>query len=380
MADIHERVLQWDQDRVTETDSSLINPAAASDTHSQSYAQILERYKILARCGYDYYEDHISGSLNDHLESWLDQFEADEQPICFIASSCALFVSRQQIKALQHHIYERQIRRFLLEFIINQDGLPPHRHDLAVPKLNDLFQECIFIPLSQGANESDFMHENAIDLSGHEGRGLSGTSVEALINRVLLREGKYLAVDKPTKILNSKRIAIILEDFIGSGDTAIRKITRIAYGYPQFDNILLCPYICTERSIKKITRYFRKFHPSIANRVSILPALTLPISSRVFNKNCYHWKNSQLPINGDIIQQSLHAICHKYWDTNHHKDNERHPNYPRKKPYRPGGYNNSQILIVPYTNCPNNNPPIIWSTAPALGIPWKPLFEYRAKY
>jgi hypothetical protein len=76
----------------------------------------------------------------------------------------------------------------------------------------------------------------------------------------------------------------------------------------------------------------------------------------------------------------LKGICEKYWESHHYKENSSYAGTDDPIRIHPGGYRDTQLLVVLYSNCPNNSLPILWSEVDGTPRAWEPLFRRHPRY
>jgi len=180
--------------------------------------------------------------------------------------------------------------------------------------------------------------------------------------------------------LKGKTHLFILEDFAGSGQTAATDIRRLAIDYPSLKRIVFCPCVCTEQARQTILEVQANLPSDINVDISVLPGIEIPSSARAFSDDCYLWKQHTLPKTPIQMSSEIRRICDEAYSEYHHVENS--PYAVEVDPIRitSGGYRDTQLLVVLYSNCPNNSLPIIWSTAKGKSREWQPLFERYPRY
>jgi hypothetical protein len=347
---------------------------------------VLDRIEALRHCGFGYYEGPISVTIEHRLPIWLEQFTNEEQKIAFILASRILFVTRPMLRSLQRHVYERKIRRLLLDDIIREQALPPFRYDLASPHLSGMLERSLFVELTASADIKSFTHVNT-DLNRPSSRNLIGPRVETLVEPAKIVEhddrDRDLAEGYRDNLvrrrLSGKTHLFILEDISGSGQTAANDIRRILTLYPEFRRVVFCPYISTQAARGTVTAT-TEADGATSRRVAVLEGLELPTEAKAFHADCYLWQDYDLPLPAEEIRNRLHRICEEYWNSHHHSENNPYAATSEPERIGPGGYRDTQLLLVLYSNCPNNSLPIIWSAADGVPQAWQPLFARYPNY
>lgn len=156
-----------------------------------------------------------------------------------------------------------------------------------------------------------------------------------------------------TKKVNVRNI-ILVDDFIGSGDTITKFISRNikAFNFTRSNNIkvyLVCLYCNKDIFDKYDGKEFTK----------IIASTILDSRYKIFNKASYFVKENE-------NSNSIKKWCQKIG----------------KSLYSPGplGYKDSQYLIAFENNTPNNTLPIIWAgndSESMAGVKWIPLFPRK---
>lgn len=178
---------------------------------------------LMSRLKYDGYQDFLAGvRFIESLVTWLQQFqlaEEREQAYAFVRKSL-VYIGQAEMLRLVELFYPAEVERRLVRAVAETHGVPAHRvwaNPTTAGAYDRLLQSTLFIGLSEGARLDIFRRANAGIISNEQ---------------VLL--ASYADAEKWDKLLDHLRaysgssdarfrFAYLIDDFIGSGTTFIRK-------------------------------------------------------------------------------------------------------------------------------------------------------------
>ena len=146
---------------------------------------------------------------------------------------------------------------------------------------------------------------------------------------------------------------VLLEDFVGSGTQAGGAVKRALKELKEMP-VLFVPLIASEEGVKKYSP-MRQRYPQF----SFEPASTIPRIMHVYRS----------PTDGEPeLFKRVRDIAVRTFDRVRDK---------KKKPVYPLGFSGHYgLLLVQYTNCPNNTVPLIWHESDA----WRALFPRVSRW
>jgi hypothetical protein len=319
-----------------------------SEKHTPSkYGKILSQLSYLAIKLYSEYEITKYSPYSEfpyRLRDWLDStLNEEEQKILFQLVPKIFFIGSNEYLSLYQTAFNGPIARWLI------DQLKIDITDKNAQKnLNDALNSTWFCAITDSMQISRFYHVNQIN-----GANLRPDW------RVLYRLGcrdkiaTFMAKHNPPL----ERI-VLLEDFVGTGGQ-MSKAVEYALGLSNNVPVLLCPMVIAPSGYN-IATYLVKQN----DRLSFDPTLVLDSSTILYKK---------LQDGEDIFYQELRNVITDL----HFKVLGSQPNLDAENPYG-FGHEPEQggLLVVMYTNCPDNTLPIIYNTSDG---PWKPLFPRSSR-
>lgn len=276
------------------------------------------------------------------LRDWLDSApDEEDQKILFQIVPKIFFIGSNEYDSLYRAAFNGPIARWL----IDQVGLDIDDSTIQ-EKIKDELKSTWFCSITDSMQIAKFYHINNI-----EGADLRPDW------RVLSTLSTDIKISDFMKKNNLKRI-VLLEDFVGSGSQmskAVKFAATLTDNYP----ILLCPLIICpsgyDLGVNLESLYLGK--------VTFDPALVLDSTVILYN--------TPQP-NEDILNSKMRAIVNRLYD----RVKGTKPN----KLYGPFGFSelveNGGLLVVLYTNCPDNTLPIIHHKS---DTPWHPLFPRSSR-
>ena len=299
--------------------------------------ELRQRYEFLSKNLFNEYQPTKKAtSRHQHefmmrLDQWLAHIPEDEQRRTAFRSIEYLFFAGVEEFDELYRCALVEAKRWLLEI----NDIDPFDSDKAV---NREIKSTWFCPISDSFRINSFLHVAGI--SGDEYRP------DWFSLRRFASEQKILCH------LTKKRIKnlVLLEDFVGSGRQAL-KVLRFAAEILDI-NILVVPLIICAPGMHKMVKFARS-RPS----VSIRPIVVLPknclISVREVSGEPWLFKELRPVMRGHYKRLNRRAIRGDF------------------------GFHKVGSMVVTYSNCPNNTPPLYHAARdgetalfPRLARPW----------
>lgn len=311
-----------------------------SQKFSRHSIHLRSLYESLATHLYNQYEptrnhsNRVSKNFLSRLDDWLGCFEKESNKwAAFRSLEYLFFAGQSEFDELYRHVTENVIKRWLVD-IANIDIFSP----ICSKKLDQELDNCWICPATDSLRINGFLH-----ISGLKGKSprpdwmsLSELGSEERIQKFVQKE----------KI----RSLVILEDFVGSGGQFVRSLQYAASVFS--GPILAVPLIVCAPGNTAIVSTIKS---KKLKNITYQPGL-------VISETCLIQKK---PVDGqpNLFEELRVAM----------KDGYKKMAQPSKgKEY---GWNGTGSLVVLYSNCPNNTPPIYHVSTST----WKPIFPRRAR-
>ena len=300
--------------------------------------ELRQRYEFLARNLFADYQPTRRDSRSEQrdfmkrMELWLGQFHDDkERLVAFRSIEYLFFAGVQEYDELYRCAYQ-EIERWLLE--INE--LDPFT---ANESIRSEVRRCWICPVTDSLLINSFLHVTGI--SGQQYRP-DWFSLSQL--------GDAEAIQEHVRS-NNLRFLVLLEDFVGSGRRAT-KVVRFAASVVDVP-ILVLPLIICEPGVEKMNRL-----SAACTRVTVRPIVTIPYNCLV----------GPTPRQGEPATfPPLRTLMRAHYGR-----------LGRRLNGKGFGFGRVGSMMVTYSNCPNNTPPLYhWvrpgDTAlfPRLSRPWR---------
>lgn len=246
------------------------------------------------------------------------------------------FVDRDDLMALYRAAFRGPIYRWL----IDQQGLTFTSLGARVKKaINRAGATTWFCPVTDSMDISQFLHVN--NLPGAEHRPAW---------RVLKKFGSQNKIRAHLRQRGYKRV-VLLEDFVGSGRQAAGPLLYAAKRLGRRVPILLVPLIASQPGVEKLQRDIRNL-PNVA----VDPVFVVP----------RHVQIAQTPVPGEApFAPALRALSRRLFER------IAAPADAGGTPLTEAlGFGGLGMLLVLYTNCPNNTLPLVWHS----NAQWRALF------
>jgi hypothetical protein len=324
---ISERISEWNRDL----------------DRKANYVEIQERIEYLAEKLFDEFEPTQAAGqarFDDRLGAWLDSAaDIEDQKTLFRLVAELLFVGRREFESL----YQAALNGPIARWLIDSTDLQLNDADLSA-KLREGLRHTWFCPITDSMPIASFYHFNRL-----EGVDLrpDWRTLEHFADSQKVVE--YMRTEKPYKPRFDR--LVLLEDFVGSGDQMHRAAT-FAANLPGHIPVLICPMlICPHGAVRG-----RDLEHQFSTQVRFEPIVEISAD----------WILSREAVPGESqFLSNLREVVERL-----------HPRVMGSD-YRTAvdsgafGWKGTGSLVVLYSNCPNNTPPIVHHDSDG---PWKALF------
>jgi hypothetical protein len=178
--------------------------------------------RLMSRMKYDGYQDFLAGMrFIESLADWLQQFAQDEREAAYrLVRDSLIYVSTAEMNHLVELFYPETVQWRLQNAVASRLGISPYRVWAVEASANlyrRLLRQTLFVELSDGARIDVFRRANAGTISN-----------EQVITAPRVNDDKWADLIKDLrgdlKDYEAKFISVFLiDDFIGSGTTLLRK-------------------------------------------------------------------------------------------------------------------------------------------------------------
>ena len=299
--------------------------------------ELRQRYEFLSENLFSQYEPTKKATRRSQfefmarLDQWLSQLQTDEQRrVAFRSIEYLFFAGVEEFEELYRCALE-EVERWLMEV----NSLDPFDSGSTIQKE---LRFTWFCPITDSLRINSFLHVTGISGSTFRPDWLSmrrfATNSEVL-GHIADHKIKYL---------------VLLEDFIGSGRQA-RKVLKYASSLLNIP-ILVVPLIICAPGMKRISDFANK-----ESSVSVRPIVVLP-------KNCLV---SLKQASGEpLLFEDLRGVMQSHYQQ-----------LPKRRLNGEYGFQQVGSMVVTYSNCPNNTPPLYHQAPPGesalfprLARPW----------
>lgn len=278
------------------------------------------------------------------LLNWLQNrhYSVDELRTLLELVPAIQFVDRDDMAALHRAAFRSPILRWIAD-----DCQWPIGHFLggAQNQIDQALAETWFCPITDSMDIGQFLRVNQLAGAGARPPW-----------KVLAAFGDFDRVRNWVTRQGYRRL-VLLEDFVGSGTQAGRAI-KLALEELNNLPVLFVPLIASQEGVNKYGAMRRKYQ-----HFSFEPVFTIPPRMHVFDA-----PQADEP---ELFQRLRQIALLSFPQVRQHQrgDNEQ-PTYPLGFSGRYG------LLLVQYTNCPNNTVPLIWRD----GHAWSALFPRVSRW
>ena len=322
--------------------TSKLEEWALTDRRKNQAISLRGLYETMAAQLYGQYEPtrmayQLSRKFLRRVEAWLDCFDAEaDKWSAFRSLEYLLFAGQSEFDELYRHVAENIIKPWLIDDA-GADLFDPNIDNV----VDDLFDQCWICPATDSLRINAFLHVSCM-----RGKPLRPDwhSLRELGSADRIKE---FVQDSGVKYL------IILEDFVGTGSQLAR---AVRYAATVFEGpILAVPLIICAPGHEKMQITSEKLP-----NVEYLPGLVL-------EANCLVGKEA---VDGEpkLFPQLRKAMKAGYEKI---RIGLRHDLDGNEL-----GYKGTGSLVVLYSNCPNNTPPIFHCDSRT----WVPLFPRSTRY
>lgn len=351
------------------------------EKNGKNYNDLLNEIKFLIDFKFEPYlpvKTPPSKEFIERLVIWLDQFNNNEKRYLFYLVSKIIFFNSKQINHLYSNVYEKKIKRVILEDIIKEkQSIPPFDYKTALKFYQEEIKKTIFVGLTDSSRINEFSHViNQNEINRDLNFGLSLDTIlypskkrtdiflnshqnmtpeeEKKISICEEFEDKILATDE--FIMDKKRI-VILEDFCGSGSDVREKLNLLKNSNLTFEKIILAPFIITYKGLDNINNWI--LQNNIEGEIEVVFGEIIPEKNK-----CFDFKDNYLEdgwFEKENISEKIKEISESYYNNVPFDSLTINDKF---------GFGSLYIAFVNYFNCPDNSLPLIWIDDHG----WKPLF------
>lgn len=324
------------------------------------YSNLLENLRILVKYKFEPYQPLPHPDEKDFITrflEWIDQFDDKKKKYMLYLASKIIFFTRKQLDFLMKNIYERKIKKKILEDIIDDKKIDNFEFKEAVKYFQDELDQTLFCELTKGGKLDEFMHINK-EIKRDKSTGLNLPDVLSAIHDIkkpglderekqICKEFESLLIEKH-KLMKSKKRLVILEENCCSG-TNFRDFLRIIKEIDlPFKSIILAPYVITSTGKKTIEEWIEQ-NKSAKYNITLVFSAFIPKEMKCFEEDESYLKTDWKD-NGEICQE-IKSVCDELYQEKFSKNLREVYKY---------GYKEVKIIYVNYYNCPNNSLPLIW--------------------
>lgn len=310
-----------------------------SDQHlRRRVLELRQRYEFLAKNLFSEYQPTRRDNRDQQrdfmkrLDIWLEQFPTDEERFAAFQSIEYLFFAGTGEYDELYRCALQMIERWLLEI----NDLDPFDSDRLV---QDEIQRSWICPITDSLLINSFLHVTGVSGQKYRPDWFS-----------LSRFGRKRAIERYVSS-NDLQCLVLLEDFVGSGKQASDVIDYAAQLLKT--PILVIPLIACAPGAARMRRRAETY-----GHVSVRPVVTLP-------QNCLV---APTPTEGEPpVFVSLRTVMRTHYQT-----------LNRTLSGQEFGFGKVGSMVVSYSNCPNNTPPLYHRAPPGetalfprLPRPWR---------
>lgn len=263
------------------------------------------------------------------LNAWLSCFETDsERWVAFKSIEYIFYAGEEDFVELYRCAYEDKIQRALVDFNDMDIFSDQFVSELAVES-----QAIWVCPLTDSLRINSFLHCT----------GMPSQSLRPDIMS-LMEFGDEEKINSYCKNEKIKYIAIV-EDFIGTGSQALKSLKKLEHIYK--DPIVIVPLVICKPGYSKIMSWIETLD---RDNIRFSPVL-------IIEDNCMVKKT---PSEGEpLLFSALRGVMKSGFDK-----------IGIDLGYGEYGWKDTGSMVVMYSNCPNNTPPIYHATSEK----WAPIF------
>lgn len=178
--------------------------------------------RLMSRIKYDGYQDFVAGKrFVESLAAWLQQFSREDRDAAYeFARKCLVYIGPSEMQHLVELLYPETVQLRLMEAVARERGIPKYQvwsDSEATRCYNRLLRQTLFIELSDGARIDMFRRANARMITTEQ-VVTSPRIIKAKWDEMLEKLRADLQDDTARF-----SIVFLLDDFVGSGYTLLRK-------------------------------------------------------------------------------------------------------------------------------------------------------------
>lgn len=308
---------------------------ATEDSRSVNVSKLRGLYETLATQLFHQFEptkkisERVSRDFMVRLNDWIEHFENDEDRwVAFKSIQYIFFVGQYEFEELYRCAVENKIKPWLID-LIDLDIFSEH----ACATLDLELDKCWPCPVTDSLRINGFLH-----LTGLKGQSLRPDWLSM----------KQFSTSEKIKTYQAReniKYLILIEDFVGSGGQLCR---ALKFASENFDGpIILVPLVVCAPGDRKIKTTLLELNNK---KITYRPVTVLGDDCLI----------TEAPTLGEpkLFSQLRKVLKAGYDMMNTNLDGEEY------------GWKKTGSLIVLYSNCPNNTPPIFHHHTST----WKPLF------
>jgi hypothetical protein len=369
--DLLKAVQQWDRDY----EAGL--PVSASLEQRRPYSRRAEPLEAIAPWRFQPYQNDKTPNFVEKLSHWLGQFPSTDQHLAFLLATNIVFVTSRQFENLQRRLFRSNIRKLLLESIIQNHGLAPHDYVTASKSFDSEMDRTIFVPNSDSSSLNSFVHLNNEHFANRHKRHLVGPEVEfwtyptdreAATSDVALKTvstdfaAKVLATDPR---LSGKTRLVVLEDFSGTGSDLGESLEELDRSHLRVSEVVLAPVLATQAAIEHLTARCAKL---TKRTYRVVTAQMLPHKLSCFDGKSPSYLDGHEPV--PVLSSEVKRLSEVAF-AGHFEScaDALHPTHKH-------GFGGLALAVVMASNCPDNTLPMVWKHTSS----WKGLFPRASRF
>lgn len=288
------------------------------------------RYHAHAR--YWQFTPTYSGRFEERLWKWVSNaaLTQDQKNVLLRMVPELQFVDRDDLLSLYRAAFQGPISRWLLDATDTSFSTPLHTRQR---RIKEAIRHTWFCPVTDSMDISQFLHVN--EIAGADQRPPW---------RVLKRFSSRQKLKQFCREEQYHRV-VILEDFVGSGTQVAGPLKYATEQLGPSIPILFVPLIISKPGIDRLMRTTRGYRSLRVEPVFVVPRhVQVPPTPAIDLVEDPLWEQVR-----DVVNQTFPRVCQS-------SEPDLKP-LPLKDAF---GFGRLGMLLVLYTNCPNNTLPLIW--------------------
>lgn len=306
------------------------------------YSATLKEVRFHAKERYWHFTPTYTAEFEERLRVWLGNpgLSRSQRGALLRLVPEIQFVDRDDLLSLYRSAFRGPISRWLADAHGIQFGATASQ---VRKKLEAAIRETWFCPITDSMDIGQFLHINNVPGADHRPPW-----------RVLRSFGAKQKIQEYCRQMKYRRL-VVLEDFVGSGTQAAGPLEYAAQQLGRSTQILFVPLIASEAGLDHLAKKTRGF-----SNVQIAPVFVVPRQAQVM----------EVPPSGDGPDEDLlWRQLRKLVKSTFARVRKAAP--PESAPLDEAfGFGSLGLLLVLYTNCPNNTLPLVWHS----NNQWQALF------